>query len=57
MNCDLPERVDCGTRPRRYRDRAQGFYLTDTPQGHYSSYMKSAPGKSGGKMPHLFEVT
>jgi len=44
MNCDLPERVDCGTRPRRYKDLAQGLSLTDTPQGHYSSYMKPAPG-------------
>lgn len=43
MNCDLPERVDCGTRPRRY-DLAQEFYLTDTPQVRYNSYMKPAPG-------------
>ena len=53
MNCDLPERVDCGTRPRRY-DLAQGFYLTDTPQVHYNSYMKPAQGANRGKISHLF---
>lgn len=47
MNCDLPERVDCGTRPRLY-DVAQGFYLTDTPQAHYDSYIKPAPGTNRG---------
>ena len=54
MNCDLPERVDCGTRPRRY-DLAQGFYLTDTPQVHHKSYMKPAPGANRGEM-HMFHV-
>ena len=49
MNCDLPERVDCGTRPRRH-DLAQGFYLTDTPLAHHSSYMKTvSPGANQGK--------
>lgn len=56
MNCDLPERVDCGTRPRRY-DLAQGFYLTDTPQVRYNSYIKPAPGANRGEMFYLFKFT
>ncbi|KAL9952114.1 hypothetical protein ACROYT_G039321 [Oculina patagonica] len=40
MNCDLPERVDCGSRPRRY-DLAQRFFLTDMPESENSAaYMK-----------------
>ena len=56
MNCDLPERVDCGTRPRRSDDMAQGLFLTDTPQVQYSSYLKPALGADRGKMFHLFMV-
>ena len=49
MNCDLPERVDCGTRPRRY-GLTKRFYLIDRPQVHYSPYMRPATGANPGEV-------
>ena len=55
MNCDLPERVDCGTRPRRY-GLTKRFHLINEPQVHYSPYMRPAIGANPGKMLQYFKA-
>jgi len=40
MNCDLPERVDCGSRPRKYGDAAQQFQSSGKPGTDFGAYVK-----------------
>lgn len=55
MNCDLPERVDCGNRPRRY-DRAQKDHVNNKPGTDQSAYLNPSDAvTSQGKWLEVFE--
>ena len=54
MNCDLPERVDCGSRPRKYGDATRRFGLGKKPSSDYGSYAK--PSITAASYSKKFEV-